>query len=112
MSYEITGEVTRISEIQTFASGFTKREFIVLTEENYPQSLPLEVQNKKLDALNNISEGDRVTVKFSIRSREYNGRYFVTLVCFAVTPVGKSAPRKSDQYVPPEEELSDDELPF
>ena len=36
---ELQGTVKKIGETQTFASGFQKRELILLTEEQYPQPI-------------------------------------------------------------------------
>ena len=33
MSYEYTGTVKKIGEVQTFPSGFSKREIVVTSEE-------------------------------------------------------------------------------
>ena len=36
---EITGKVKVIMDMQSFDSGFTKREFVVTTKEQYPQDI-------------------------------------------------------------------------
>jgi len=35
--YEMSGRIKAVFEVMTFASGFTKREFVLTTENNYPQ---------------------------------------------------------------------------
>ena len=59
---ELKGTVKRISDIQTFASGFQKREMVLLTEEQYPQPINIEFLQDKADLLNTLKEGDSVTV--------------------------------------------------
>ena len=36
---ELQGTVKRITELQTFTSGFQKRELVILTQEQYPQPI-------------------------------------------------------------------------
>jgi hypothetical protein len=35
--YEISGRLKAVFDVMTFARGFTKREFVLTTENNYPQ---------------------------------------------------------------------------
>ena len=80
MSYQLSGKIEKIFELQTFNSGFSKREFVVKTEgERYPQDVCFGCLKEKADLLTNCKPGDRVTVHFDIAGREYNGRYFVNL---------------------------------
>jgi len=45
---ELQGTVKKIFETQTFASGFQKRELILLTQEQYPQPISIEFLLKLL----------------------------------------------------------------
>ena len=38
-SYDMEGTISKIGEVQTFESGFAKIEFVVTTEEMYPQEV-------------------------------------------------------------------------
>ena len=78
-TYEIQGRIKKIFELQTFASGFSKRDFVLTTEEDYPQDVKLECIKERCALLDPLAEGDRVTAAFNIRGNEYNGRYFVNL---------------------------------
>ncbi|KAK7249640.1 hypothetical protein SO694_00004165 [Aureococcus anophagefferens] len=40
-SYDMEGTISKIGEVQTFESGFAKIEFVVTTEEMYPQEVKL-----------------------------------------------------------------------
>jgi hypothetical protein len=71
-------------EQQTFASGFTKREFVLTTEEDYPQDVKIECIKDRCSLLDDLSEGDRINVNFNIRGNEYNGRYFVNLQAWRI----------------------------
>lgn len=68
---ELQGTVKKLSEIQTFASGFQKREMVLLTQEQYPQPINIEFLSEKISLLDNVSEGDEVKVGINIRGREW-----------------------------------------
>ena len=80
MAYELFGKVKLLQDVQTFSSGFTKREMVVIVEDGkYPQEINLEFVQDKVSLLENLQVGQEVTVTFDIRGREYNGRYFNNL---------------------------------
>ncbi len=112
--YEITGRVKLITETQTFNSGFQKREFVVTTQEKYPQDVKLECVQDKVAMLEGIQAGDEINVKFNIRGNEYQGRYFVNLQAWDLKKASSSAPSEEmaasqmDAAPMPEE----DDLPF
>lgn len=76
---DITGTIKLIKETQTFPSGFSKREFVVTTEEQYPQDVQFELLKDKTTAIDKYSVGDKIKVHFNIRGSEYQGRYYVNL---------------------------------
>ena len=84
MTYEMTGTVKLLLEPQTFASGFCKREFVLDTGEKYNNEIKFECVKDKTAILDNVRPGDSVAVKFDIHGREYNGKYFVSLVAWSV----------------------------
>jgi hypothetical protein len=76
---EVSGKIKMIFDEQSFASGFTKREFVVTTQEQYPQDLKFECVKDKTAMLNGLQPGEDVTVHFNLRGNEYQGKYFVNL---------------------------------
>lgn len=96
MAYSITGKIKLIGEVQTFASGFSKREFVITTEEQYPQEIAIEALKDRAAALDKLKVGETVTVQFDIRGREYNGRYYVSLALWKIeSGAGGGAPARS-----------------
>ena len=65
-------------DLQSWDSGFTK-EFVITTNEQYPQDVKLECIKDKTNLLDGLAEGDEVEVSFNIRGNEYNGKYYVNL---------------------------------
>jgi len=90
--YELQGKILQIDEIQTFNSGFTKREFVVETEEDrYSQQIKFEAVKEKTSLTDGFAVGDPVKVTFDIRGNEYNGRYYVNLNAWKLDKVGEGS---------------------
>ena len=87
-AYEMTGAIKAIMEPQTFASGFTKREFVIISDDEYPQDVKFTCVKDKCAMLDILATGDVVEVKFNIRGNEYKERFFVDLQAWKVTKVG------------------------
>ena len=68
---ELQGTVKKVGETQTFASGFQKKEMVILTDEQYPQPIQIDFLSDKIDLLNNVSEGESVKVGINIRGKEW-----------------------------------------
>jgi hypothetical protein len=110
---EIVGTITHKMEAVSFASGFTKREFVVTTEERYPQPIKLEVVKDKCALLDKFREGERVVVSYNLRGNEHNGRYFVTLQAWRIASFGAEKPAEQAaqaDYAPPAD--ADENYPF
>jgi hypothetical protein len=89
--YETSGKLKWIGSVQSFPSGFTKREFVVTTADKYPQDLKFEIVKDKCSLLDPFEVGQDVEVSFDIRGNEYNGKYFVNLSCWKIQVAGAAA---------------------
>ncbi len=130
MSYEMKGTVKRLFDVwKSDTSEFYKREFVVTTAEQYPSDVKFSALKEKSDQLGQIKEGDQVLVKFDVRGREYNDRYYVDLNAWRVEKMGAEAPAGGDggqaqpeaatadipaapAFNPGTPAASDDDLPF
>ena len=119
MAYELTGTIKKIFDRQDFPSGFYKQEFVVTTEDRYPQDIKLNCLKEKADLLNSYSEGDAVKVTFDIQGREWNERYFVDLNAWKIESGAgeKQAAPSAPQSMPAEDPGTysvdeDDDIPF
>lgn len=119
---ELKGTIKKIGEIQTFASGFLKREVVILTEEQYPQPISIEFLQDKTDLADAHKEGDSVTIGINLRGREWTSptgevKYFNSITGWKIVksdtdnaPKNQDdAPRTTKKEVFAEE---DDDLPF
>jgi single-strand DNA-binding protein len=121
---ELIGKVKVIKEEQTFASGFTKREFVITTEEQYPNDIAFELLKEKGELITKYNPGDRIKVSFDIRGREWQGKYFNSLVAWRIDNADAQAPQQAPPaYQQPQVQQSapapqnfaapvDDDLPF
>jgi len=84
------GEIIAIDETIEFDSGFTKREFVIKTTDDgeYPQDIKFELVKDKTALVDKYKLGDKVTVHFNVRGREYNGKYYVNLVAWKLDGQG------------------------
>jgi len=110
-NYEISGSVKVIQEPKTFPSGFVKREFVVVTEDDYPQTVQFECIKQQCGLLDRITVNDRVRVSFRLRGREYQGRYFVNLEAVGVEKMGADGSSVALDEAPPLP-ADDDPMPF
>lgn len=112
----VTGAVKVIEETQTFNSGFSKRQFVVTTEDKYPQDIVMEVVKDKCGDLDNLSVGQSVTAHINIRGNEYNGRYYVDLQAWRIESNGSTVqqtPQQAHAKADAESSLDDkDDIPF
>ncbi len=100
--YEAKGSMKWIGDTQSFASGFTKREFVVTTaHDKYPQDIKFEVVKDKCPILDQYPVGADVTVFFDIRGNEYNGKYYVNLACWKLQGAGESSDSKTERRASP-----------
>lgn len=127
-SFELNGTLKVLEDLQTFASGFTKREFVIeVPDGKYPQMVKFETVRDKIDQLNTLSIGDELKVTFDVRGNEYKGRYYVNLNAWKIESSGGGngggggAPGEAPSDPPPssfdssfdsEPDPSDDDIPF
>src|SRR5690554_4130490 len=83
---ELKGTIKVIGETQSFGSnGFTKRDVVITTEEQYPQDILVVFMKDKCPVLDNYIVGQSVKVGINIQGREWSSpmgeiKYFNTLV--------------------------------
>lgn len=119
--HTLTGTITHKMDLQTFDSGFTKREFVVCDDaEKYPQEVKLELIKDKCAILDKIPLNSKVTVHFNIRGNEYKGKFYVNLQAWRIEvleegdnqpPKGSESWEEMDKKAEAEEDVADD-IPF
>ncbi len=125
----ITGKVyTILPEVKGEGRNgpWTKQDFIIETDEQYPKKICISVWNSKID-IEHLEKGDPVSVEIAVESREYNGKWYTDVKASGLT-VHKSndkpadAPPDDPGEIPPpaekplpyapDEAGTEDDLPF
>ncbi len=125
---EVSGKVKMIGETQEFGSnGFKKRELVVTTNEQYPQSIMVEFTQNNTALLDSYKVGDDVIVQINLRGREWTNpqgevKYFNSINGWRIAKGGgQSAPAPAAMPDIPAPKASDakgasaeeeDDLPF
>ena len=77
---EVFGQIIVIAATETIgAKGFKKRLVVVKTDEQYPQTIPVEFTQDKTNLLDNFVIGDTVKIGINLRGTEWQGRYFANI---------------------------------
>ena len=64
--------IKSIGELKTFDSGFSTLDFIVVTDEQYPQTLKLQINKDKAENFLKYNKvGQKVDVSINLRGREW-----------------------------------------
>lgn len=123
---EVTGKIKLIdSEKAVGNSGFKKRDIVVTTDEQYPQSILIQFVQDKCDLLNGFKVGEAVTISINLRGREWvnpqgESVYFNTIQGWRIakqdtskqspanTATTQTNPQQAGGTLPGE----DDEMPF
>ncbi|MCH5219495.1 MAG: DUF3127 domain-containing protein [Muribaculaceae bacterium] len=129
---EIIGKITHafpeVSGVSKAGKNWRKREYVLETQESYPQKIFFDFFGDKADQFP-LEVGQTVRLSFDISSREYNGRWFTSISAWRAEqvdpqtvpqqPTEQPYPASSNPYnaptIPPVElapsEPTDD-LPF
>lgn len=123
---EVTGKIKVINAEQQVSASFKKRELVVTTEEQYPQSIMIEFTQDKCDLLNNYHVGDAVKVSINIGGREWvnpqgETKYFNSIKGWRIeklqaeSPTQQAPPMPAAQAFEPAATFTEeehDDLPF
>lgn len=114
---EIQGRIKQIFPSQTMGqNGFEKRDLVITTEEQYPQTIIIQFTQQRCDLLNNLQVAQNVKVYVNIRGREWTNqqgetKYFNTIEGWKIEviqttnvanqqPVAQAAPAPPPQRAP------------
>ena len=111
-TYEMVGSVKVMLEVKTFSSGFSKREFVVTSEEDYPQDIKFVCIKEKISLLEKVAPGDRVKIFFTLRGNLYKENYYVDLQAFRVDKLDSDGTSVEYDAVEPEPMPTDEPMPF
>ncbi len=125
--YDYIGKVEVVGEVQTFPSGFTKRELVLTDDDDiqtkYPNHIAFTFKKDNTALLNNVRPGQRAKVRFAIDGRVWQdpktgkNKYFTDLTALKLELLeadgSSTEPMPEPADVPPDVRAGDtDDLPF
>jgi len=113
---QVQGKIKIIGDVQTFGTDFTKRQLVVITDDQYPQLISIDFLKDKCDLLNSYDVGQSVNVSINLGGREWinpqgEAKYFNSVTGWKiedVTPVEPSQPIEAPNL----SQGVEDDLPF
>ena len=122
---KLEGQLKKKFETQNITASFQKREFVITTQEQYPQDILLELTQDKVTLLDKYNEGDLISVDINVRGREWINpegvaTQFNTIQAWRIENLANAAPQSfggNDGFAPapPVDTFSngdDDDVPF
>lgn len=122
MALSVKGRVFQILKAETGVSKggkeWSKREFVIETEEQFPRKVCFTLFGDKTSLINNLTVGETVDVSFNVESREYNGKWFHNINAWKIDKPAENqssaagVPEYSIDDIPPEADENGNDLPF
>ena len=96
----ITGKVTFIGQEKQINERFKKREFSILTNDNFPQEITLQFVQDKCFLADKLKIGENVVLSYNIKGKRYskdNGETYgiTSLECWKIDIDQATSPAKS-----------------
>ena len=115
--YEYTGVVEKVLQLQTFASGFTKRDVVMTddvgTESKWPNHIAFTFKKDAASMLDSVREGQRAKIRFAIDGREWTNpqgqvKYFTDLTGLKIEVLNADGSSTEPVPAPAEPDFPDD----
>lgn len=102
---DIKGTIKLVHPAQVVSEKFTKRDFVVITDEQYPQHIIMQMTQDRCDFLDGVKAGDEVKCHINIRGREWyapDGKlaHFNTIECWKIQKMAWSNPATTATEAP------------
>lgn len=114
---ELQGEIIIIGQTETFgAKGFKKRQLVIKTDSQYPQTIPVDFTQDKCSILDSYEVGQFVNVSINVQGSEWQGKYYVNLQAWKIDKGERE--KSASSFMPDRQaevtqiEDEDDDLPF
>ncbi|MFM2135974.1 MAG: hypothetical protein RL021_1374 [Bacteroidota bacterium] len=119
---ELTGTLKLKRDEQVVNDRFRKREFVLTVDDRgYQQYISFICTQDKCDLLNDVNEGDTITVLFNVKGREWISpqrevKYFNSLEAWRINKGGSSTSSagrvEAPEYYNQSPAAGNDDLPF
>ena len=117
----VKGKLHLKGDTQQISEKFSKREFVIQTEDKYPQLILLQLTQDKCSLLDFWNVGDNIEAEINLRGREWTSpdgkvKYFNTLEAWRLNSEKKERDGIEQNFVDEktQADLNDlqDDLPF
>lgn len=90
---KVTGTVAHIGALTKVSDKFQKQEFVIKTDDKFPQMIQFQAVNDKVTLVGNLEIGNLVEVNYNLQGREWKNpkgevKYFNTLNAWSITLIG------------------------
>jgi hypothetical protein len=111
---KVSGKVHFIGQTKVISDKYQSRDLVIKTDDKYPQTIPFQLSQDKVNLADNLRIGDSVEVSINIRGREWKSptgevKYFATLDVWSIQydNANTEAPVTSSPFAD-----EDDDSPF
>jgi hypothetical protein len=89
---KVQGKLKLKIDTQVVSEKFSKREFVLTTNDQYPQDILFQLTQEKCNLLDGININQEIEVSFNLRGREWTSlqgeiKYFNTLEAWKIDTV-------------------------
>ena len=84
MNFSVKGKLHKIFPTEKKSDKLEIRDFVIKTEEQYPQYIKFQLMNDKTSQVDEFSEGQNIEVSFNLRGRENDGKFYTNLQAWKV----------------------------
>jgi hypothetical protein len=73
-TYYLTGTLHKVYPAKSHSEKFTKQDFLVRQDGEYPQTIRFQVVNTRIPQLLKVEEGDMIEVAFNIKGQMFTNK--------------------------------------
>lgn len=105
MSFTLTATIVHVFDTKQISDTFQIREFVVRTDGEYPEEPKFQIAQDKCKLLDNLKQGDVVTLQFNLRGKRYEKKtggadWFTSLSVWRIDTAVSSTTTKQAQEKP------------
>lgn len=105
---QVAGKLIVVNPTTVISEKFSKRSFVVETEDKFPQQIEFQLTQDKCDYLDQYKVGEQVNVSLNIRGRAWTNpqgetKYFNTLEAWKIERVWNAQPEATNEVDPLDE---------
>ena len=79
MAFQVEGKLHKIFDVEQKSERFQAREFVIETEEQYPQFVKFQLTQDRCSLMDSYAVDQNIKVYFDLRGREWNEKFFTNL---------------------------------